>query len=97
MPRKSSKVEVYTWHSGTRQAGGRRERRTGKTGNRRTAGVPGPQSYRGHGADSDRPYASHELRGRMNAELAQYVYPRRKAVEVATDQDALPPCMGLRL
>jgi len=27
------------------------------------------------------PEASLELRGRMNAELAQYVYPKRKAVE----------------
>jgi len=27
------------------------------------------------------PSASLELRGRMNAELAQYVYPKRKAVE----------------
>ena len=34
------------------------------------------------------PNASLELRGRMNAELAQYVYPKRKAVEVATDRDA---------
>jgi hypothetical protein len=32
--------------------------------------------------------ASLELRGRMNAELAQYVYPKRKAVEVAADKDA---------
>ena len=32
------------------------------------------------------PEASLELRGRMNAELAQYVYPKRKAVEVAGDQ-----------
>ena len=36
------------------------------------------------------PNASLELRGRMNAEGAQYVYPKRKAVEVATDQDAPP-------
>jgi hypothetical protein len=36
------------------------------------------------------PNASLELFGRMNAELAQYVYPKRKAVEVATDQDAPP-------
>jgi hypothetical protein len=34
------------------------------------------------------PNASLELRGTMNAELAQYVYPKRKAVEVATDLDA---------
>jgi hypothetical protein len=34
------------------------------------------------------PNAGLELRGRMNAELAQYVYPKRKAVEVAGDQDA---------
>ena len=34
------------------------------------------------------PKASLELRGRMNAELAQYVYPKRKAVEVAADKDA---------
>jgi hypothetical protein len=34
------------------------------------------------------PEASLELRGRMNAELAQYVYPKRKAVEVAGDKDA---------
>ena len=34
------------------------------------------------------PNASLELRGRMNAELAQYVYPKRKAVEVAGDQEA---------
>jgi hypothetical protein len=27
------------------------------------------------------PEASLELRGRMNAELAQYLYPKRKAVE----------------
>src|SRR6516164_7321184 len=32
------------------------------------------------------PEASLELGGRMNAELAQYVYPKRKAVEVAGDQ-----------
>ena len=41
----------------------------------------------GRGADPD---ASLELRGRMNAELAQCVYPKRKAVEVAADQDAPP-------
>jgi hypothetical protein len=41
----------------------------------------------GRGADPD---ASLGLRGRMNAELAQYVYPKRKAVEVAADQDAPP-------
>jgi hypothetical protein len=29
-----------------------------------------------------------ELRGRMYAELAQYVYPKRKAVELATDSVA---------
>ena len=34
------------------------------------------------------PNASLELRRRMNAELAQYVYPKRKAVEVAGDQEA---------
>jgi hypothetical protein len=34
------------------------------------------------------PNASLELRGRMNAELAQYVYPKRKAVEVAGDREA---------
>ena len=34
------------------------------------------------------PEASLELRGRMNAKLAQYVYPKRKAVEVAADKDA---------
>jgi hypothetical protein len=32
------------------------------------------------------PEASLELRGRMNAELAQFVYPKRKPVEVAGDQ-----------
>jgi hypothetical protein len=32
------------------------------------------------------PNASLELRGRMNAELAHYVYPKRKAVEVKGDQ-----------
>ena len=32
------------------------------------------------------PKASLELRGRMNAELAQYVYPKRKSVEVAGDE-----------
>jgi hypothetical protein len=32
------------------------------------------------------PEASLELRSRMNAELAHYVYPKRKAVEVAGDQ-----------
>lgn len=31
------------------------------------------------------PNAALELRGRMNAELAQYLYPKRKAVELATD------------
>jgi hypothetical protein len=34
------------------------------------------------------PNASPELPGRMNAELAHYVYPRRKAVEVAGDREA---------
>jgi hypothetical protein len=34
------------------------------------------------------PNASLELRGRMNAELAHYVYPKRKAVEVGADEDA---------
>jgi len=34
------------------------------------------------------PEVSLELRGRIKAELAQYVYPKRKAVEVAADQDA---------
>jgi hypothetical protein len=34
------------------------------------------------------PNASLELRGRMNAELAHYVYPKRKAVEVAGDREA---------
>jgi hypothetical protein len=34
------------------------------------------------------PNASLELRGRMKAELAHYVYPKRKAVEVAADKDA---------
>jgi hypothetical protein len=34
------------------------------------------------------PEASLELRGRMNAELAHHVYPKRKAVEVAADQGA---------
>jgi hypothetical protein len=34
------------------------------------------------------PEACLELRGRMNAELAQYVYPKRKAVEVAGDREA---------
>jgi hypothetical protein len=37
------------------------------------------------------PNASLEPRGRMNAELAQYVYPKRKAVEVAADQHAPGP------
>jgi len=34
------------------------------------------------------PNASLELRDRMNAELAHYVYPKSKAVEVKADQDA---------
>jgi hypothetical protein len=34
------------------------------------------------------PKASLELRGRMNAELAHYVYPKRKAVEVVGDREA---------
>jgi hypothetical protein len=33
---------------------------------------------------------SPELRGRMFAELVQYVYPKRKAVELATDPVAPP-------
>ena len=41
------------------------------------------------------PEASLELRGRMNSELAPYVYPKRKAVEVAGDQNA--PDTGLWL
>jgi hypothetical protein len=45
------------------------------------------------------PEASLELRGRMNAELAQYVYPKRKAVEVAADQGAplVPPKVVIEL
>lgn len=40
------------------------------------------------------PKASLELQGRMNAELAQYVYPKRKAIEVADDQSSPgPPLM----
>ena len=31
------------------------------------------------------PKASLDLRGRMNAELAHYVYPKRKAVELSGD------------
>ena len=42
------------------------------------------------------PEASLELRGRMNAELAQYVYPSRKAVEIAATR-TLPPCTRLCL
>ena len=42
------------------------------------------------------PNASLELRGRMNAELAQYVYPSRKAVEIAATR-TLPPCTRLCL
>jgi hypothetical protein len=34
------------------------------------------------------PKASLALRGTMNAELAQYVYRKGKAVEVASDQEA---------
>jgi hypothetical protein len=34
------------------------------------------------------PRASLELRGRMNAELAQYVYPKRKAVEHSGTEEA---------
>jgi hypothetical protein len=34
---------------------------------------------------ANNPKASLELRGRMNAELATYVYPKRKAVELAAD------------
>jgi hypothetical protein len=37
------------------------------------------------------PDASLELRGRMNAELAQYVYPKRKAVELAGTVGFLRP------
>ena len=33
------------------------------------------------------PKASLDLRGRMNAELLNYVYPRRKAIEVSSDTD----------
>jgi hypothetical protein len=31
-----------------------------------------------------------ELRGRMYAELAQYVFPKRRAVEVAGDRESPP-------
>jgi hypothetical protein len=37
------------------------------------------------------PRASLELRARMYAELAQYVYPKRKAVELAGDPDGTTP------
>ena len=37
------------------------------------------------------PKASLELRGRMYGELAQYLYPKRKAVELAGDLDATDP------
>ena len=56
--------------------------------NRRTLEVSPAQSYRGHSEHSDRPDTRLELRGGMNAEPARYVYPKRKAVEVAADQSA---------
>ena len=38
---------------------------------------------------------SPELRGRMYAELAQYVYPKRKAVEHSGDDAAIGPAIEL--
>ena len=37
---------------------------------------------------ANNPKASLELRERMTAELATYLYPRRKAMEIATDSVA---------
>ena len=42
-------------------------------------------------AIANNPEASLELRGRMNAELAQYVYPKRRAMDLAaSDGDGGP-------
>lgn len=75
-----------------------------KTGGRK-AGVPnrktkdveeilaslGCDPIRGMAKIALNPRASLELRGRMNAELAHYVYPKRKAVEHRiTEVDSTP-------
>jgi hypothetical protein len=57
-------------------------------GNRRPAGVSRAQPIEAVVRIATDPEASLELRGRMNSELAQYVYPKRIAVEVAGDKDA---------
>jgi hypothetical protein len=79
------------WHSGIRQPGGK-----AGTPNRKTREIGELLESLGHNPIeamvpiATDPNASLELRGRMNAELAQYVYPKRKAVEVAADKDAPP-------
>jgi hypothetical protein len=47
------------------------------------------EPIRGMAEIARNPEASLELRGRMNAELAQYLYPKRKAVEHSGDEAAL--------
>jgi len=59
------------------------------TPNRRTKEVAELLSSLGHNPIdamvriARNPKASLELRGRMNAELAHYVYPKRKALEIS--------------
>jgi hypothetical protein len=62
------------------------------TPNRKTQEISEPSESLGHNPIeamvqiATDPNASLELRGRRNAELAHYVYPKRKAVEVKPDQ-----------
>jgi hypothetical protein len=43
------------------------------------------------------PRASLQLRGRINAELAQYIYPKRKAVELSGEYSMRLPELEARL
>ena len=65
--------------------------RTAGTPNRRTQEIQELLESLGHNPIeamvqiANNPKASLELRGRMNAELATYLYPKRKAMELAAD------------
>jgi hypothetical protein len=81
-----SRVHLSRWLRGHKTGG-----RTAGTPNRKTQEISalleslGCNPIEGMARIATNEAHSPELRGRMYAELAQYVYPKRKAVELATD------------
>ena len=82
-----------------RKTGGRRA----GTPNRKTQEISDLLASLGHNpiaamvSIATNPKASLELQGRMNAELAQYVYSKRKAVEVTGDESSPPRHLTIQI